>query len=149
MKNKVLTTIAAIALFTTLAAGSTYAQSADVIKVNVPFDFAVSGKTLPAGEYYLRQSIEGPRVVLQIRSKDDSQGTYLPTTHPVKTLDTQGESKLVFNRYGDQFFLSQVWIAGRTDGQELTKTSRERLLQREMARGSGKPETISIAAHFR
>ena len=64
-------------------------------------------------------------------------------------LGTQGDTKLVFNRYGDQFFLSQVWMAGRTDGQELIKTRRERLLQREIARGSGKPETISIAAHFR
>ena len=87
--------------------------------------------------------------MLQIRSKDNSQNVYLPTAHTVKTPGTQGDSKLVFNRYGDQFFLSQVWIAGLTDGQELTKTGRERLLQREMARGSGKPEMISIAAHFR
>jgi len=144
MKNKVLTTIASIALFTTLAAGSIYAQSADVIKVNVPFDFAVSSKTLPAGKYYLRRSIEGSRIVLQIISKDDSQGVYLPTTHPVRTLDTQGESKLVFNRYGDQFFLSQVWIAGSTDGQELTKTSKERSLRREMAKRSAKEQTIAI-----
>ena len=149
MKNKVLTIMTAIALFMTLAAGSSYAQGADVLKVNVPFDFAISSKKLAAGEYYLRRSVEGFRVVLQIRSKDNSQSVYLSTTLTVKMLGTQGDSKLVFNRYGDQFFLSQVWMAGRTDGQELIKTRRERLLQREIARGSGKPETISIAAHFR
>ena len=147
MKNKVLTTIAAIALFMTLAVGTTYAQS-DVIKVNIPFDFTISGKTLPAGEYAVRRSLEGPIIVLTIQSMNNNWGVYL-LTHPVRARDFQQESKLVFNHYDDRYFLSQVWLAGRNSGEELTKTRRERLLQREMAKRSGKPETISLAGRLK
>ena len=63
-----------------------------------------------------------------------------------QSAEIQNESKLVFNRYSEQFFLSRVWLAGYRSGEELTKTSRERSLQREMARRLGKPGTITIAA---
>ena len=142
MKNKFLTIMAVTALFVMLAAGSTYAQS-DVIKVSVPFDFDISGKTFPAGGYFVRRSIEGPNIVLMIFSEVKNEAVYL-TTHPVKARDFQQESRLVFNKYGDQYFLSQVWTSGRNDGEELARTRRERLLQREMAKRTTQPEAIAI-----
>lgn len=145
MKKQMMITMMVVATFVaTLAVLSVRAQNAGNFVVTIPFDCAVANKVLPAGDYYVRRSIEGHRVVLRIQSKDDSVAVYLPTTHPVKTLEIQSDSKLVFDRYGDQFFLSQVWIAGRSDGEELSKTSRERILQREMARRMSKPETVAI-----
>ena len=144
MKKQSMTIMAVTMLFATLAVALVRAQETDNVAVTIPFDFAIGGKTLPAGGYYLRRSLEGPRIVMQIRSKDDNQSFYL-STHPLQGRDVQAESKLVFNRYGDQYFLSQVWIAGRTDGQELARTSRERVLQREIARSKTKPEAIAVA----
>ncbi len=135
--------IAVTIFFATVAVASVRAQDAGNVAVTIPFDFAVSSKTLPAGKYYVRRSIEGPRVVIQIRGKDDTQSIYLPI-HPVQGSDIQSESKLVFNKYGDQYFLSQLWIAGRSNGEELGRTSRERSLQREMARRTTKPEAIAV-----
>ena len=143
MKHHVMTTIAAIGLFVTLAAGSAYAQSADTMKVTIPFDFAVSGKTFPAGEYVLRRSIEGPRIVLAIRGEDNNEAAYL-ATHSIEARDIQQESKLVFNKYGDQSFLSQVWTSGRSYGDELTKTRRERTLARELASKARRPDTFAV-----
>ena len=34
-------------------------------------------------------------------------------------------SKLVFHRYGSQYFLAQIWTAGYEQGKELPKSSRE------------------------
>jgi len=129
----------------TLTVASVHAQNDGSFSVTIPFDFTAAGKTLPAGDYYVRPSLDGAHVVMRIESKNGSLSVYL-VTHGVRSADFQNESKLVFNRYGEQFFLSQVWAAGFNTGEELNKTSRERVLQREMARRMGKPETITTAA---
>ena len=70
MKKQAITVIAVAMFFATLAVASVQAQNAGNISVTIPFDFTVSGKTLPAGDYDLRRTIEGPRVVLQIRGRE-------------------------------------------------------------------------------
>jgi hypothetical protein len=122
---------------------STRAQNAGAMAVNIPFEFAAGSKTLPAGEYYVRRNIEGARVVIQIRSIDGSRSLNLPI-HAVTGTDIQPESKLVFNKYGDHYFLSQVWISGRSNGEKAARTSREVMLQRELSRRSTKPEKVAI-----
>ena len=146
MKKHLITLMAAV-FIGALTVVSAHAQGM-TMTVTIPFDFGVGDKTFPAGEYYLLRSIDGQRVVTQIRSRDKTMSMYLPLTHPVQDLNVQldSKSKLVFNKYGDQFFLSQVWVLERRIGEELPKTARERGLQRDIARRAGKPETITIAA---
>jgi hypothetical protein len=127
-----------------LAAGSVRAQNAGDLAVTIPFEFAVAGKTLPAGDYYVRRRIDGSRAVIRIQSKTDSASVYL-TTHPVQSSNIQNDPKLVFNKYGGQLFLSQLWLAGRSTGEELNMTGRERALQQEIAQRSANPENVSIA----
>jgi frataxin-like iron-binding protein CyaY len=146
MKKQLITIMAAVAFLATLAVTSVQAQNAGSMSVSIPFDFAVSGKRLPAGEYYVQRSANGTRVVTTIRNRDKTEAIYLPQTHSVQTNEIPAESKLVFNKYGSQFFLSQVWIAGRTVGQELTKTSKERILEREIAGTGRKPASVAVAA---
>jgi len=38
----------------------------------------------------------------------------------------------VFHRYGNTYFLSQIWMAGESTGRELLKTREERALEREL-----------------
>jgi antitoxin component of MazEF toxin-antitoxin module len=144
--KKQMNTLMAVAVFAmTLTVMPVHAQNAGNLSVTIPFEFSAAGKTLPAGDYYLRRSLNGARVSMRIESKDGSLGIYLPT-HVAQSAEIQPESKLVFTKYGSQLFLSQVWAAGRSAGEELNKTSRERNLQSEIAGRSGKPETITIAA---
>jgi len=145
MKKQMMTLMAVAVFVMTLTVVSVHGQNAGNLAVTIPFEFATAGKTLPAGDYYVRRSLDGARVVMRIESKDGSLSIYLPT-HVAQSAEIQPESKLVFNKYGGQLFLSQVWTAGRSAGEELNKTSRERFLQREIAGRAGKPETITVAA---
>lgn len=145
MKKQVMTVMVVAMFFAMLAVASVQAQGAGTMSVTIPFDFAVAGKTLPAGKYYLQRSTEGARVVTQIRSRDKTDGVYLPETHPVQGSEIQAESKLVFNKYGDQYFLSQVWISGNKTGSELFKSRKERALVQQLAQRAVKPETIAVA----
>jgi hypothetical protein len=145
MKKQVITIMAVAVFFATLAVTSAQAQNAGNMSVSIPFDFAVAGKTLPAGDYNVRRSIEGNRELTAIRNRDKTEAVYLFQTHPVQTNEVQSESKLVFNKYGNEYFLSQVWISGRTVGQELSKAAKERGLQRDMAGAHRKADSVAIA----
>jgi hypothetical protein len=92
-----------------------------VIKANVPFNFMVGGKTLPAGEY--RIQTERPNLVL-IQSSDSKSHTNL-IAHSAQDTQMNGVAALRFNRYGDRYFLSQVWT-GSDVGQELAKSRAEK-----------------------
>ena len=144
MKKQMITIMVAAVFFATLSIASVRAQDAGTVSVHIPFEFAAANRTLPAGDYYVRRCIQGAQVDMEITSKDKSQRLLL-TIRPVRGTDIQEQSKLVFNRYGDQYFLSQLWIAGRSNGEELTKTVRERLLQRELAARAMKSGSVAIA----
>jgi hypothetical protein len=104
-----------------LVATSLVAQSKPPIKVSVPFNFVAGAKTLPAGEYQVQA--DGPSVVW-IRSADFKTNLNL-ISNSAQNAQMYGVAALKFNRYGDRYFLSQIWM-GSNLGQELPKTRAER-----------------------
>lgn len=144
MKSRMISMVAVAMFVTTLAAISVRAQNAGDVAVSIPFEFSAGGKTLPAGDYYVRRSFEGAQPVMRIQSRKDSVSIFL-STHSVQSNKIQDGSKLVFTKYGEQLFMSQVWYAGRSTGEELNMNNRERGLQQEIARRRGKPEAVSVA----
>jgi len=94
--------IALITLATLFTTGSALAQDRGV-QANVPFEFTVGGRLLPAGVYTATVSLSG---VMEIQSPDKhvtARTTFAPN------LKEQGPgSKWVFQRYGEQYFLHSV-----------------------------------------
>jgi len=142
MKKHLFTTMAIAMFVATIAVTSARAQNAPLVSVSIPFDFEVAGKTMKAGDYQVR--MEGSRSTLKIENRDSLHTTFV-TISPLQRADIQNESKLVFNRYGNQYFLAQVWIAGRTSGEEVRQSTTERGIRRELAALRQKPERIEIA----
>lgn len=134
--------IIALALASAIA-GS--AQNQGSMVVNVPFDFTVKGKTLPAGEYIISRTSAANDSGLTMQRRD-GEANAIVLTMPVQARDIQKDSRLVFSRYGNRYFLSQVWTAGDDQGRELRKTKQERSLEDELARADAKPETVAIVA---
>ena len=58
-------------------AAATRAQELDQITVNVPYDFVVSGKTLPAGAYRVKRANDRDNHVLAITSLENGGGVLL------------------------------------------------------------------------
>jgi hypothetical protein len=104
-----------------LATASASAQTG--VKVNIPFNFIVNKTALPAGEYTV-QSLGSSSTAILLRSTDNQIAkTLLPNVCSSSTPSTQ--NKLVFHRYGTEYFLAQIWRAGYEQGKELPKSSRE------------------------
>jgi len=106
MKN-----IAAIALFlaaTFIAAGPAPAQE-HLVKATVPFNFTVGDKTLPSGTYMIRSDPNTP-VLLTMRNWDKKVGIASLATSNENNKTT--DNTLVFHKYGDQYFLSDIRSEG-------------------------------------
>jgi hypothetical protein len=112
-----------------------YAQTMD-IRTNIPFTFSVSGTTLPAGEYSIHHS-EG---LLTLR---DPQGKAV-TVVTVGTDRWMQSSRplLQFKRYGNEYFLGKISVPQSTVARQLLESRREK----ELARASGRPEAVIVAA---
>ncbi len=141
--KKQLIRIAALTLFvTTFAVTSARAQNpSNNQMVTIPFDFFVGADKLPAGVYTVRP--EESRAAMKIQHRDQPKSLYF-LIHPIQSPSIQDRSKLVFRKYGDDYFLSQVWTVGRATGEELNKTKRERILEREIAKRADKPESVAV-----
>jgi hypothetical protein len=88
---------------------------------------------MPAGQY----TISGVKdKVLLISSQDGRHRMYV-MTDGIESAQPPADHKLVFHRYGNEYFLQQVWVAGAARGDRLPVSSRER----ELA-GNGAPVTV-------
>jgi len=148
MKKQAFKTITILSLLLVLAVVSVNAQgrSESSIEGNIPFDFTVGDTKLPAGNYTLRRipmTSSFDRIV--IRSADGRGDSHTVMTMPNRTTEVQKESKLVFNRYGDQYFLSQVWMSGSDTGRDLFKSRNERNLAKGSMLAKSKPERQTVA----
>jgi hypothetical protein len=105
-------------------ASTRVARAQETMRVNIPFDFVAGNTSLPAGEYSVETS--GPTHTLLLIDRKDASTSALIITNAAVSAEPQSESKLIFNRYGDRYFLSQVWTAGYSTGRQLLKSAREK-----------------------
>ena len=113
------------------------------IQANIPHSFIVRDTTLPAGEYTIRVADEyGALNVLEIRSVS-GHPSVLFDTNSIEANRAPGKSELVFDKIGDNYFLSRVFLKGDESGNELPKS---RMMKR-LEDGGLKAETQSIAAN--
>jgi hypothetical protein len=108
-----------ISVLAAAAAAGIYAQTLNAVKANVPFDFTVGSKTVRAGQYIVEAG-QGMVTVRSIGGHTTAFAIGCSLLSPLRT----NPAKLVFHRYGDRYFLSQVWT-GEQSGRELTKTKSE------------------------
>ena len=124
-----------VAVSLAAAVVSANAQST-AIKANIPFEFVVGDKTLPAGTYRAT-TLSTARDALRIQSADGKDSA-LRLSGPTEQ-KSKGQARMVFHRYGHNYFLAEVWDIG-TAGRELAKSKQERAIERELASIPSKSE---------
>jgi hypothetical protein len=104
-----------------------------LLKVDVPFEFEAGGMNMPAGQYQVLH-VMNPNWIL-LRSNHGRANAVVGVQVSETTIDGSS-SKLVFNRYGDRYFLSQVWTGQDYELHKCLKSSVERNLARRSAKTS-------------
>jgi len=116
-----------------LTASAAFAQSSTRVQANVPFDFIVGNRTLPAGEYKVMS--QGPAPGTVMIQAADGKGAVILLALPLYSVVERHGGKLVFHRYSDTYFLSEIWGPGN-EGRRIRTTSRERELATKAAPGN-------------
>ena len=100
-----------------------YAQMAiktPLFRVDVPFAFMAAGVHLPAGSYIV--SHVDPSLIL-IETQDGKARALVYVA--IESSNSSTPTKLVFNKYGDQYFMAQVWTEKDQQVHHCTKCRAE------------------------
>ena len=106
------------------------------IVANVPFEFSVGYKALPAGAYSVQSIISAGNGLL-IQSTDGKISA-LRLSDETRRIKEKPQARLVFHRYGERYFLAEVWNGVDNTGRQLTKSQEERAIANELMLASAK-----------
>jgi hypothetical protein len=124
-KEIVMNRISAIALIVAasfVTAGSAMAQDHRA-QATVPFNFSVNGNSLPAGTYTIGSEVNSPNL---ITITDREKNVHLMTIVVPDSNTSSAANKLVFHRYGDQYFLSEVRCDSASMNVQLSTSKAEK-----------------------
>src|SRR5262245_14237979 len=116
----------AVILGLAIIAGASVAQAQIIgrLKSNNPFSFYVRDRMMPAGSYTIAELNPGSGL-MEIRS-DDGKSTDIFLTIEKQEKDARTPTELIFHRYGDTVFLSEVVESGEMDGAFIAESKMEK-----------------------
>jgi len=118
--RKSMLTAGALALVGGVAARADAQES--LLRVKVPFQFVVHGKTLPAGEYLIERLDLSPNVLLIEGTKDVKEAAMV-STMTAAGHDPKGDTPVVtFTHHENEYQLQSVWES-EGDGQTVISNS--------------------------
>jgi hypothetical protein len=126
-----------IGAFATTQSASAQGNTA-VGQATIPFAFQTDKQILPAGAY--RIDVASSHVLL-LKGPGNAEG-FIVMDDAYKTL-TPTHGSMVFDRYGDRYFLRQVWVAGSGHGYECPKGRAEKKVLQ--ARNRQAPNSTELA----
>jgi hypothetical protein len=135
MKTNSTLSLATLALAAILAPLHLAAQSS-TLTVTVPFNFTMGAKALPAADY--RVTISRNVIHLDTEAGDAHM---VSIGLPIGADGKYVQPKLVFQRYGDRYILSQIWNGGDR-GNEFPKSA----IERELSAKSERPTPVIVLA---
>jgi hypothetical protein len=121
---KAVLNVGLLLLIPFLAADSLNAQIVNQIDADIPHNFMILNKTLPAGKYVFRMSQSSDGAVMVVSTADGKnldQFIVRDSIAPTRPAHTE----LVFNRYGDKEFLRRIYEGGNKNGVAVSETSKE------------------------
>jgi hypothetical protein len=136
---KTVRTLITICLFFTAVTLFAQTENHQLMTVKIPFGFSVQDHSLPAGEYNIFTVL--PERAIRLTS---TGGRYsaIVNTLPNYASSPSENSRLIFHRYGGDYFLAQVWTAGQNVARNPLSSKRAMAL----ASGGERPETTTIVA---
>ncbi len=113
----------ALVLALTIGASKAKAQITDTLEVNIPFQFHAGNTKLPAGEYRI-QMLEDSDLG---NHGDQQRGRLyfrsLPSAGGRKTNSAPAKNELIFNKYGNRYFLAKLYEEGNASGSQVTRVA--------------------------
>jgi len=122
-------TAALTILASTLLSGLSCASAQTAAKATIPFSFHVGSIVMPAGSYKLQSETDRPNLLRLAQINGSADAYVLATT----TRDSKAPAKLVFNKYGNLYFLRKTLRADGEDSMTFAASKVEKEIRSEKA----------------
>ena len=136
MKRMTSITLFALVSFITIGIASAQERA---VKANVPFDFTVANKLVPAGTYTISVESYG---VIKVQNSDRHVAILTTTTHDANESKT---AKLVFTKYGDQYFLHEILCSSADMNMTVPASKQEKWARGQEASLKGTGQQVYLA----
>ena len=113
--------------------------------VNVPFSFAAGNSHFQAGQFSIQEANAGSNEVL-LRSQEGTGVGFLFATGMMPDNASVSKPRVIFNKYGDHYFLSEIWYGDGEGGCHVLPTKEEEETAKSGTAMNQNPTVIEIAA---
>lgn len=139
MKPYIRTIIVAAIFAAASFAQTLHAQTGTIVKVNVPFAFDCGSRHFGPGTYTLNLLNMDTLLVR------DGRDAALAMINPEFSLKPVKSGYAVFSRYGDQYFLEEIWMPGSTTHIAVYERKWEKRAAQELVREGTEPTHVELA----
>jgi hypothetical protein len=149
LKKKILSIVATLTLLIPITIIG-FAGLSGRVTADIPFNFTVGNKEFKAGKYSVGRLASGRTAdTLILRSEDGLEAA----NFNVNMVYGKGKprARMVFNRYGNQYFLTQIFDAESAEGSALVKSKAEREAAKKrdvITQNAAEPEVVTVAAQL-
>jgi hypothetical protein len=135
----------AVALGMSVVAASQAQTRPRVMVTNIPFQFEAGGVRLPAGQYGIEFVTTGSGTIERIQQVDGKASAQFSSI-TAEPREADGAPQLVFHRYGNSNFLSEIRTG---DGRALVLLQSKQEQEAAHAQRSAGGQAVSVAAVVR
>jgi hypothetical protein len=133
------TFVLALSAVAVLGTAALHAQTG--IVANVPFDFTVQAVKMPAGQYALKP-LSAASGLIQILNRETGRAVAVLASSTLSTYKGKDveSGKVIFHRYGDRYFFSEVWTPSGLRGRAMPSK-----LEREVQASSAERQIAAVS----
>lgn len=124
-KHHLLSLFVTLVLAAMIYPSSAHAQIVGSMEADIPFQFHAGDARLPAGKYVIRMVDDSDLKIMEI-SKPDGSVAALFQVRSAEANSTPRKTELIFNRYGNKYFLEKVFDEGESDGSQVVESNYEK-----------------------
>ncbi|MEW6128905.1 MAG: hypothetical protein AB1757_17845 [Acidobacteriota bacterium] len=140
--KKIFSSITVLSFVWAMAATTTMAQVQETCTVNVPFQFSVGKRALPAGEYTIKTISDTSKFQkLLITSRDGKTSVIVPTLS-TPSAKYRAKTQVNFNKYADRYFLSSISNFQNEVDLKFQKSKAEK----SISQNAGATEIVTVAS---
>jgi len=130
--HQLLSLFVALVLALTIYPSKAQAQIVGDLEVNIPFQFHAGNAKLSAGQYRIHMLDDSDLTVMEITSADGSTSA-LFQVRAAEANSAPAKSELIFNKYGNRYFLAKLFDEGNPSGSQVMESRYEKRISQEVA----------------
>jgi hypothetical protein len=133
-RYQLLALFIALGFVLTMHATKAQAQIVGNLEADIPFQFHAGNVKLPAGKYTIHMLENTDLTVMEITSVDNSTSALFEVGR-TQASSAPAKSELIFNKYGNRYFLDKVFDEGSPSGSQVLESRYEKRISEAAAEG--------------